>query len=73
MKQTTIKYKCSCMQDEGSFDMDARSPGESTESFMTRLTVALGRDHTKRNPVCRATEVEHVRFHVPEGKGMGEI
>lgn len=71
MKTTTIKYKCSCMQDEGSFTMRARGDTELLEDFMPRMQIALGRDHSTRNPLCRATKVEYAMMNAPDGMPIG--
>jgi hypothetical protein len=62
----TVFYKCSCMQDEGSFQMKARGEHEPIGDFMERLGAALGRDHIARNPLCRETKVEYVRMLLPK-------
>lgn len=70
-KMATIHYKCSCMQDEGSFDMPARRFNEDIERFMERMQKWLGDDHSHRSPFCRATKTEYVKIAVPEGRAIG--
>lgn len=70
-KMITVYYKCRCMQDAGSFPMLERGKHEEAMAFMGRVTEVLGRDHSKRNPLCQATEVEWVKLHAPKDKGLG--
>ena len=37
MTRLKIPYKCVCMQDEGSFEMEPRRDGEDIMDFMERL------------------------------------
>jgi hypothetical protein len=61
-KMVTIHYKCSCMQDEGSFEMPARRFNEDTADFIARLQKWLGEDHSQRSPFCRAAKTEYVKI-----------
>lgn len=69
-KELTVKYKCACMQDEGSLTMKARRHGEDIDDFMGRLQRELGRDHAARNPLCRADKVEFVKVPLDEESGQ---
>jgi len=73
-KITTIAYKCSCMQDEGSFEMPARRFNEDTSDFLERMRRWLGDDHAQRSPFCRASKTEYVKIVMPEdGRPIGSI
>ncbi len=66
----TVKYKCACMQDEGSFEMSSRSHTEDIGDFMDRMGAVLARDHSKRNPLCRASKLDYVKLPANDG-GVG--
>lgn len=69
-----VYYKCSCMQDEGSFQMEPRGVHEDISDFMDRLTVKLSIDHRARNPICVAEKVEYVKMRLPgEGEPVGSV
>lgn len=68
---TAVRYKCSCMQDEGTFEMPARRFNEDISDFMTRMQKWLGEDHSLRSPFCQATKTEYVKIAVPEGRPIG--
>jgi hypothetical protein len=71
-KMTTIRYKCSCMQDEAAFDMPARRFNEDTIDFMGRVTKWLSDVHSQRSPFCRTSKCEYVKIPVPEdGRPIG--
>lgn len=70
-KMTTILYKCSCMKEEGAFEMPARRFSEDTADFMERMQKWLGEDHSHRSPFCRSGTAEYVKMAVPEGRPIG--
>ena len=70
-KMTTIRYKCSCMQNEGSFDMPARRFNEDILDFMERLKKWVGDDHSQRSPFCRSRACEYVKVPAPEDRPIG--
>lgn len=72
MSLLKVFYKCSCMQDEGSFQMQERGPRESIQVFMVRLTEQLSIDHRMRNAACRAVKVEYVKIPVAADKNVGQ-
>lgn len=69
--KATVRYKCGCMQDEGSFEMRARAHDEPLEDFMERMGAALTKDHRERNPLCRSTVTEWVKLPVGKDGSVG--
>ncbi len=69
-----IRYKCACLQDEVTLDIQARRPHQDIAEWMENIvTPALGVDHRKRSPICQATAVEYLKLAVPEdGRNIGE-
>lgn len=67
----TIKYKCKCMQDEGSFELRERRHNEEVGSFMDRVVAALSADHRKRSALCTQTKMEYLKVPVEDGTPIG--
>lgn len=67
----TLRYKCKCMQDEGSLSMEQRGKEEDVLVFMDRVREAVGTDHRSRNPMCVEWKVEYVK--VPFNPVLGIV
>lgn len=68
----TIRYKCSCMLEEGSFVVRYRRSDEDVVDWMEdALNDALSRDHRRRSPLCMATKTEYAIIPAPENATGG--
>lgn len=70
MRTVTVFYKCKCMKEEVSVEVEERGFQEDIEEFMHRLVWTLAGDHTRRSPLCRATKMEYAKVPVTD-KGVG--
>lgn len=62
-----VSYKCTCMQDEGSFLVRDRTAVENAVEWVEGpMAKALGADHRRRSPTCTASKVEYVKIPMPE-------
>lgn len=67
------RYKCVCMKTEASFIMRERRPDEDIRAYMEVVRRALGDDHIKRSPLCRAGAVEYLKMPLSENKPIGQV
>ena len=70
MSIITVPYKCVCMKDEGSFQMQQRDESEDIFAFMERATKALTFAHRKLSPMCNALSVEYIKMPMDDDNGM---
>lgn len=70
-KMTTMRYKCTCMEEETAFEMPARHFNEDVSDFMERVQKWLGEDHSLRSPFCRATKMEYLKIPAPTDRPIG--
>jgi hypothetical protein len=58
----TCKYSCRCGIRDAEVEVPARTTEEVVDWVERVLGAAIGADHMKRSPHCRATEMEHVKI-----------
>lgn len=65
----TVLYKCACMSNEGSFEVSARGRENVIQWMELFLRPALGADHMRRSPLCRALTVEYIKIPISNEEG----
>lgn len=70
MSWIDVVYKCHCMSKEATLPIAARNRNEDILDFMGRIGVAIGNDHRKRSPLCKATHMEYAKIPI-EGDEIG--
>jgi hypothetical protein len=61
-----VIYKCRCMSAEATIQVRHREPGEEITDWMAEVQQEMGRDHSRRSPLCIATTVEYAKIPMPE-------
>jgi hypothetical protein len=67
-----LRYKCGCMSEETTLMVRERRAHEDIIRWMDFVVrPALGIDHQKRSPLCRADKVEYLKVPVEDEKPIG--
>lgn len=61
-KMITVRWKCACMAQEGSLQIEARRFSEPIEVFMITLTTVISDTHRRRNALCRNRTMEYIKI-----------
>jgi hypothetical protein len=73
LKTVRCLYSCTwCELEDAEVDVPARGKAEDVVAWMRRAVIAVGNDHQRRTPGCRAPELRNLKIPVEGVDRIGD-